>query len=82
MSKSANSPKLEYVAKWRGRQVRDTRTNRVGLILEAVTVEGEVKIQCAFPEGHRPLVSLSKTDDLECLVPGYARARYRFELEA
>jgi hypothetical protein len=74
---SSTTQNLDYARKWRGLKVRDTKTNELGLIIGATEEQDEVKLICIFPSQGQILVSLEKTADLECLVPGYARARYR-----
>lgn len=81
MSRKLPTANLKYAQRWRGHKVVDTKTNQRGLILGAEQVAGEqepIYLLCRFPERPETIrVSLQKRDDLECLVPGYARARYR-----
>ena len=69
---------LKYAQLWKGRKIQDTNTNITGLVIGAIEAEAGVRLQIAFPgENEVRLVSLSREDDLECLVPGFGRARYR-----
>ena len=79
MSARKKDAQLEYAEKWRGKKVRDTRVNVVGLILGALDTKDGIRLRCLFPGNRIELVSMDKTPNLECLVPGYARARYRVE---
>jgi hypothetical protein len=74
---------IEYAKRWRATKIQDTRTNATGLVIDAVNTEAGVRLRVIFPDSKEPrLVSLSKEADLECLVPGFGRARYRVREEA
>jgi hypothetical protein len=83
MSNKLSESELKYAQRWRGHKVLDTKTNRRGLILGAEqggAADQAVYLLCRFPDNPETVrVSLQKRHDLQCLVPGYARARYRID---
>lgn len=68
---------IEYARQWRARKVRDTRTNEIGLVIDACETDEGVRLVCYFKSRGKVLVALERTPDFECLVPDLARARYR-----
>jgi len=71
---------LEYAQRWRGRRLCDTETNAIGLVIGAVETDAGVRLEVAFPgELEARLVALARSDDLECVLPGFGRARYRID---
>lgn len=80
MSRRLPPAELQYAQRWRGQKIVDTKTNELGLVIgaEQDSTDQVIYLLCRFPSTPETVaVSLEKRPDLECLVPGYARARYR-----
>lgn len=80
MSKTkTTTPDLRAALSWRGKMIRDTQTNELGLVVDARETEDGVRLVARFPSNPQEerLIALEPTDDLECLVPDMVKARYR-----
>jgi hypothetical protein len=68
---------------WVGKFVRDTKLAQLGFVHDVVSSEVGVRLLARFPGEHesRP-IALEATPDMEYLMPGDVRARYRPPTEA
>lgn len=63
---------------WVGRWIKDGFENRLGLVRETVTEEGQLYLKAEFIGNDSPrLISLDPRPDGECLTPEMPKARYR-----
>ena len=63
---------------WVGKFVRDTALAELGLVHEVTQTDAGLRLLARFPgESESRLIALEPTDDMEYLLPGDVRARYR-----
>ena len=63
---------------WVGKFIRDTKLQKLGYVHDVVLSDEGLRLLARFPneKQSRP-IALEAVPDMECLLPGEVRARYR-----
>jgi len=69
---------LRAAESWKGKIIRDVKVNQLGLVIGVRETKKGLRLRARFPGDKKDrLIALEPTDNLECIVPGMVKARYR-----